>query len=194
VPPCDGDVGPRSLTRCSADPRRPPKVEGTATTAGRHATEMAKARTFPFVPKSALSLRPGDFWSVPLSDGSFAAGRVIELCPRGRPGGRSMFLGALMGWWGPSEPAFADLNGAPVLEQAMMHVVAITRSGGSVLGNRSLELDGIAPWEFFEAGEVYTGVTWRRRASDADRALPHRSTWGFNVIRIKAEKAYRDRL
>ncbi len=36
---------------------------------------------YPFVPKSNRSLIPGQFWAIPLNNGKFACGRVIEVHP-----------------------------------------------------------------------------------------------------------------
>lgn len=64
-----------------------------------------------------------------------------------------------------------------------MHVLAITSTGGQVLGNRALELDGIEPFEMIYGNVVQRGFTPVRAwvVTDNDR-LPTFSTWGYGMI------------
>ena len=107
---------------------------------------MTRQPAYPFVPKSTTHLIPGQFWAVPLKDGRFACGRVIELGENeeGKRHTRT-FLGALMDWCGHEPPTVALLEGRKVLEEGAMHIRAILQSGGSILGYRPLELEGIEP-------------------------------------------------
>lgn len=150
---------------------------------------MRGARTFPFVPKSSHKLEPGDFWSIPLERDGFGCGRVLELMPEGMPGARVGFLGALLDWRGEVPPFAASIAGARALEQGVMHILGITETGGSVLGNRPLSLDALEPWVFSNGNVVQRGFTpvrpWRRE--DA-QALPSLSWWGYDVIQILANK------
>jgi hypothetical protein len=100
---------------------------------------------YPFIPKSNRSLRPGQYWSIPLSDGRFAAGRVTVV-PAFGPTDRVGVVIALMDWSGDHEPTDADIAGLAVLEgQAKSRFEAISKNGGRVLGLRPLDLDGIVP-------------------------------------------------
>ena len=102
-----------------------------------------------------------------------------------------MFLGALLDWVADTEPTESAIAGAAVLDQGAMHLVAIVKSGGVILGNRRLEDDGIEPWTFFEAGFVRKGLSVLRKARPGEaEALPHFSTWGYNVIRVLAAKRF----
>lgn len=145
----------------------------------------------PFSPKSNARLQPGDFWAIPLHDGSFACGRVIELPPKGMPGSKVSFLGALLDWHSTQEPSAEGIAGRPTLEQAQMHVLAIQRSGGYVLGNRPLAEDGIEPLEFNHGGVIQRGYTPVNslRGQNASQ-LPAFSTWGYNVIVLRAHKHF----
>jgi hypothetical protein len=151
----------------------------------------ARPRTYPFVPKSSKFLEPGDFWAVPLSDGSFACGRVLEHMPTGTPGARVGFLGGLLDWHGASPPEERSIAGASAfLAQGVMHILAITETGGRILGWRSLELDRLAPWTFAFGNVVQRGFTPIRPYQRTDRGLPSLSWWGYDVIQIHANRHF----
>jgi hypothetical protein len=101
------------------------------------------------------------------------------------------FLGGLLGWHAKGEPTSESIAGARLLEQGAMHVLAIQRSGGQVLGNRPLELDALSPLECINGNVVQVGYTplrlWQRE--DTDR-LPTFSTWGYNYITLRAHKQF----
>jgi len=98
-----------------------------------------------FVLRSNAQLAPGQFWSIPLSDGRFACGRVLRV-DRDRPhGGRTMFVAALLDWVGTEPPTAEAIAERPVLEVGHAHVRTITHGGGRILGERPLTLDGIVP-------------------------------------------------
>src|SRR4051812_28661575 len=101
--------------------------------------------TYPFVPKSSQLLSPGDFWAVPLRDGSFACGCVVELMPKGRPGARVGFLGGLLDWHAKDEPTSESIRDAGFVSQGTMHIRAITSTGGRVLGRRETSVES---WTF----------------------------------------------
>jgi hypothetical protein len=118
---------------------------------------------YPFRPKSNRHLSPGQFWAVPLSDGRFACGRVMD--PTSPIAPRAMFVAGLMDWVGDAAPTEQDLVGRRVLAQGHAHIKAITELGGEVLGCRELESDGL-------------------RVDPADDSM---STWGFNYLARLAE-------
>lgn len=146
---------------------------------------------YPFTPKSSTKLSPGDFWSIPLQDGSFACGRVIALPPKGRPGAKVSFLGGLLDWHAPVPPTADSIARCQTIKQGVMHVLAITSTGGQVLGHRALELDGIEPFEMINGNVVQRGFdpvrAWERRDNDL---LPTFSTWGYNMISQYAHKNF----
>jgi len=98
---------------------------------------------YPFVPKSNAQLEPGQFWSIPLSDGRFACGRVLRIDRAASYGARTMFVGAVLDWVGDAPPTDVAIAGRPVLALGRAHVRLIGEGGGSVLGIRALEADGI---------------------------------------------------
>lgn len=96
---------------------------------------------YPFKPKSNRYLIPGQFWPIPLDNGDFACGRVIEI----EPNSRRTFLAGLMNWIGNNQPTAEDLKGCKTLKQLDVHIKTIheTALDGYIIGYRSLELDGI---------------------------------------------------
>lgn len=125
---------------------------------------------YPFVPKSNQSLRPGQFWAIPLATGRFAAGRVMAV-PAFGPKDRVGVVVGLMEWSGDHEPTERDLAGRSVLEQASSRFDAISKNGGQVLGLRPLELDGIEPMDpmDFSAGSAHQVWGWRTIVNEAER-------------------------
>lgn len=72
-----------------------------------------------------------------------------------------------------------------------MHILAITSTGGEILGHRSLDSDSIEPFEMINGNVVQRGYApmraWVR--SDNDR-LPTFTTWGYDVISVLAHKYF----
>ena len=144
---------------------------------------------YPFLPKSSQRLTPGGFWAIPLMDGSFGCGVVLELHPKGIPGSKVAFLTGLLNWHGMSPPTSEALAGSRTLEQGVAHILAITQTDGEVLGNRQLVLDGIEPWFFVDGDVIRKGFTrlrkWKRQDAGCYPAL---SWWSYDVIQIYANK------
>jgi hypothetical protein len=105
---------------------------------------MPEIPDYPFSPRSNRYLRPGQFWAIPLPNGQFGAGRVTA-SPAFGPSDRTTFCLALMDWVGTSPPTAEDLSGTRAVQQAITRWEAIASTGGQILGNRPLELDGIVP-------------------------------------------------
>jgi hypothetical protein len=142
--------------------------------------------TYPFVPRSTAALLPGHFWAIPLSDGSFGCGRVIELKAPGTVSARVSFLAAVLDWHADVPPTSDNIAGSQCLDQGQAHLKVITESGGAVLGHRPLELDNIEPWEFrgqmFHVNSyVHKGLRPLRPQQPDDSCLPVLSTWGYHV-------------
>jgi immunity protein 26 of polymorphic toxin system len=153
---------------------------------------------YPFVPKSNAYVRAGQFWAVPLSDGRFACGRVLDVPPTGDlhvPANSRMFLAGLMDWVGTESPTDESIAGAHLIAQGFAHIKAIVTTGGEVLGHRDLEADGIVPerWRSHVAGGtvwIYEGARRLRPATPDDRDLPLMGTWGYSVVRVLAEQRF----
>ena len=151
--------------------------------------------TYPLVPRSTTALLPGQFWAIPLSDGSFGCGRVIELKESGALGARVSFLAAVMDWHGDTPPTPDGIAGAKCLAQGEAHLKAITETGGAILGHRSLIADAVVPFlfrtqVFLPNSFVQRGYQVLRPAESPDGDLPAFPTWGFKVITVVAEKHF----
>jgi len=99
--------------------------------------------SYPFRPRSTATLAPGQFWEVPLPDGRFACGRVLQLGGSEIPTPTRSFFGGVHDWIGGEPPTTDSIAGRRLLETGIMHIKAITELGGEVQGCRSLPLDGI---------------------------------------------------
>lgn len=123
----------------------------------------------PFVPKSNVHLLPGDFWAIPLSDGRFAAGRVLARQAFGKSDRMGIVVG-LLDYVGEAPPTSETIAGSRVVALAKSRFEAIAETGGEVLGNRSLELDGIQPpAETFAVSEKSHVWGWRTILNHAEQ-------------------------
>ncbi len=153
---------------------------------------------YPFRPKSNRWLEPGQFWAVPLWDGRFACGRVLEIARHPDPhvpAGTKLFLAGLLDWFGTEPPTARAIAGAGLLSQGFAHIRTIHETGGEILGTRDLTADGLVPasWRSHEGGGtvwVYQGIRRVRPAGPEDAGLPVIGTWGFTVIARLAERAF----
>lgn len=151
--------------------------------------------SYPLVPKSANWLIPGQFWALPLSDGTFGCARVIEVPGAETRYSRMEFLAGVLDWHSTVLPTSDSIAGARCMNQGHAHIRAITRTGGEILGFRELAADAITPWlfrgaEFWKNSEVYRGLTPVRPQTPKDDDLPILSTWGYDVARIFAETRF----
>jgi len=151
-------------------------------------------RKLPITPRWNSHMRPGDYWPIALWDGSFAAGRVVELPARRGTGARTLFLAGLMNWHGSTVPSSEDLAGCTTLEQGQMGVAAFKFHDWSIIGNRPLGLDEISPWLFQRDATgrwVQKGLAEPRERLPSDPLdLPRFSTWGMSVIKLAAEDCF----
>src|SRR5262245_49569999 len=98
---------------------------------------------YPFQPKSTAHLKPGQFWSVPLTDGRFGCGRVLQLGGALIPVKSRAFFGGLQAWVGEIPPSAETPLGSEFVRYGVIHVRAVSFANGAILGERSLEVDGI---------------------------------------------------
>jgi hypothetical protein len=116
-------------------------------------------------------LERGQFWAIPLPDGSYGAGCVIGLhfprgeFPNGKPSSRA-FIAGVLEWHGKVAPTAELLRACTLVNYAFAHIKVITTTGGSILGKADLNL-GDTP------------------ASAPSTSL---STWGFGVPTILANQ------
>lgn len=153
------------------------------------------ALTYPYAPKSAVTLTAGEFWAIPLRDGTFAAGRVMQATPRRPEASRVIFLAGLMDWHGESLPTSESLAQSKCIAQGKTHIKCIHATGGSILGIRPLELDKLKPQKSLSGlgepeGLVMRGLDHVRRAAFFDRYLPQLSVWGIEYPRSLAENKF----
>jgi hypothetical protein len=149
--------------------------------------------TYPFVPKSSKRLAPGDFWAIPLRDGRFACGRVVELLPQGMPGARVALLGGLLDWQGSSEPTGESIAGGSFLAQGIMHIRSITTTGGSISGHRDFSLDSLGSWTFICGNKIQRGFRFVRPwCLDDNKHFTSLSWWSYDLIQIKANQYFVD--
>lgn len=104
---------------------------------------MNAMSTYPFRPKSTASLIAGEFWAVPLPDGRFACGRILQLQGSEIPTPSQAYFGGLQNWVGKNLPTSESIAGSEIIAFGVMHIKAITELGGEVLGYRTLEFDKI---------------------------------------------------
>ncbi len=149
---------------------------------------------YPMKPKSAKWLRPGQFWALPLSDGTFGCGRVIEVPPPTHRINSMCFLAGVLDWHDAEVPTSGSIAGARCLAQGEAHIWAITRTGGTVLGLRDLVADGIKPWlfrgaEYNRNSSVLMGCIPLRQQAPEDIELPVLATWGYRfAVRVIEER------
>lgn len=154
-----------------------------------------KRQTYPFVPKTANWLYAGEFWALPLSNGTFGCARVIEVPALEIRMSRVEFLAGVLDWHSKVPPTSSSIAGVKCIDQGRAHIRAITRTGGAILGFRDLAADGIEPWlfrgaEFWKGSQVLRGLAPLRSQTLNDDDLPVLSTWGYNVARVIAESRF----
>lgn len=154
------------------------------------ASYRALMRSYPFIPKTTAKVQVGDFWSIRLDDGRYAAGRILQVLDR------VTVLGCVLDWVGERRPTEDSIAGASILTAGKMHVrKTIEDCGCGILGNRSLESDGIE-LPFFRSHSEGPGQRLLQGATDVgpvtnqDRALPTLTTWGFGVARLRANRQF----
>lgn len=102
-----------------------------------------------------------------------------------------------MDWSGSAPPTTEDLAGRRLRAEGSMHVRAISRNGGQVMGHRPLALDAIEPGLFLDRSPDDPGCQVQRgmdvlgvASPEQRRTLPTLSTWGYGVVVVLAEKIF----
>jgi len=91
-------------------------------------------RKYPLSPRSSRDLRIGDFWAVPLSDGTFGCLQVRDLKTSGS-GSLKTLVAAVIDWRGSIPPQESGLVGRRFLAQGLTRIEAFTKVGAQILGN-----------------------------------------------------------
>jgi hypothetical protein len=123
---------------------------------------------YPFHPRSTARLKAGQYWIIPLKSGCFDCGVVIARLQKEEKISQRLFLAGLLDWTSDRLPASDDLSRKRIKAKGYAHIKAITETGGEICG------EIVPSWETPET------------VSNSDSI----STWGFNVIRVLAEKYY----
>ena len=148
-------------------------------------------RIFPFIPKSAAKLEPGDFWCIPLSDALNACGIVLQRMPGGMPGAHTAFLAGLLDWCGSGPPSVSEISTARIVEQGVVHVLAVQSTGGAILGHVDLATTEIEPLINYHTGNICRGFTAIRPWAPSDgQDVPPLGWWGYDVLAAKARKRF----
>ena len=141
----------------------------------------------PFVPKKISEVEAGDFYSIPLSDGSFACGRLLLIERKNGRKTQSLLVG-LHEWHGQSPPTSEDLHESKIIEQGVIHVKSIGHVGGKILGRKPLKEDGLKHHLQSEAGCLIDGFENVGKLSKEDWGkYSSRSHYGLDFIRLLAE-------
>jgi len=121
---------------------------------------------YPFVPKSNRYLKAGQFWALPLSDGTYGCGRLMAVPAFGAKD-RVGFVAGLAGWIGSEPPTEATIAGAPVLLQAKAHFETISKCNPPRCPARNGR--SIHPAE--QSGPIFSRVSRVSELSPAQRLL-----------------------
>lgn len=137
---------------------------------------------------------PGDYWAIRLDCGRFACGRVLQVEGDELPTKTQAFFGGLHDWLGDRPPTVSDVQASPLVEFGVMHVQAIRETGEAILGNVPLsqaedEIPELMDSEGGPAARILKGARFLRKAKKAEWGkMPVLSNWGYNVIRLHAER------
>lgn len=153
---------------------------------------MSDKIQYPFTPKSTASLVPGQFWGIPLKNGTFACGRVLSFSidERGRRH-TWYFLAGLIDWSGVVPPTAESIAGKKVIAFGSAHMDAILDHGRKILGYRSLDADSAQPDLLIVGEELCLGLEYVREATNKDRlSYPACPDWSQHGILEEAEKLF----
>jgi len=151
---------------------------------------------YPFVPKSTAYLKEGQIISIPLSDGSYACGRILQLKVDGEKRDSRMFIAGLMDWHGSEMPCSEAISGAKILAHGQVHVKTVKECGAEIVGERDLGEDNIQiPLSLDQSPgrncRLRRGYDLLDMASDMEQStLQVFSTWGYKVMKNLAEHHY----
>ncbi|MDF1763846.1 MAG: hypothetical protein P1U57_10585 [Oleibacter sp.] len=151
---------------------------------------------YPFVPKSTAYLKEGQIMSIPLSDGSYACGRILQLKVEGEKRDSRMFIAGLMDWHGNEPPCSEAISGTKILAHGQVHVKTVKECGAEIVGYLDLGEDNTQiPLSLDQSPgrncRLRRGYDLLDPASDSEQSTLHVfSTWGFKVMKNLAEKHY----
>ena len=97
----------------------------------------------PFTPRSTKFLERGQFWGIPLVDGTFGAGCVVGLATQTNKLNSRVFIAGVVAWHGDCTPSVKDLSGRTVYAHAFAHIKAITYQGGCIIGCADIQFNSL---------------------------------------------------
>jgi hypothetical protein len=134
-------------------------------------------RAFPLSPRSSRDLEVGDYWAVPLPDGSFGACQVSDLKRSGVGALKTLVVGVI-DWRGNAEPTVPELAGRRILAQGLTRIEMFTKGGAQVIGSTNATVHGPELKSAFRDHGVGTVTeVWGWKAIDrrVSTALDHRA-------------------
>ena len=141
-------------------------------------------------------MKEGQIISIPLDDGRFVCARVLQFDMRGENRDSRMCIIGLLNWIGNVEPSSESISGSKLIDHGQVHIKTIRESGGEIVGFRSLDLDEISvPLTLDQSpgkncrlrrGFIILGNATEQQQTE----LKVFRTWGYGMLKIKAEKCF----
>lgn len=94
---------------------------------------------YPFTPKSTAYLKPGQYWSIPLSNGNYACGVVLAKLTTNDKVENRTFYAALLDWSSNKPPLEEEISWCQYLEKGALHIKAISEINSPILGQCSFK-------------------------------------------------------
>ena len=85
---------------------------------------------YPFIPKSTVKMKRGQFWPIRLPNAKYACGMVLDVVHESR----TSFLAGLLDWTSSEKPTREALIGVEVQEQGVGHIKMIIEAYGEITG------------------------------------------------------------
>jgi len=148
---------------------------------------------YPFTPKSTAYLEPGQYWLFDLSNGLKACGVVLQLQIKEGKRDTRTFLAGLLDWTGSEEPTAKALEQHALIAHGQVHIKTILENGSAISGKYSLENSNLSiPLTLDEAPgpncRLRKGFEMMGKATtEQQRSLETFKTWGYRVIKVRAE-------
>ena len=163
---------------------------------------MTTSTKYPFIPSSTSYLLPGQYWSIPLTSGSFACGRVLQLKFDDGKQDRRLFLAGLIDWIGHAPPTPDVIGGRVLIAHGCAHIRTMSENDGEILGCLPLEFDNLdipltldsgIPSHSSEKGLKYSverhPVKCRSLRFSLHGAMVSSGNWQSGALQMRSNKA-----
>lgn len=145
---------------------------------------------YPLVPKKASEIQEGDYYYIPLSNGKYACGRLLEIQRKSGRRTKTILVG-LHNWSGDAYPTKEDIHQCEIIKQGVIHLNSISHVKGEILGHKPLSEDDLKPLLQMEAGYLIDGFENIGEIPVEDyKKYSRRSSYGLNVIKLLSEKHF----